>query len=156
MPQSYGYRANTRHKFRRPFGQSGLLEQRVFLRSYKIGQYVDVAVNGAIHKGMPHKTYHGRTGRIYNVTPRAVGIVLNKKVGHRIIAKKIHARIEHVKPSSCQDAFKNRVTQNDKNRKEKVKAPRKRQPAQPVPAHFVNVGNVAIETITPARYVFTI
>ena len=37
-------------------------------------------VNGAIHKGMPHKVYHGKTGRIFNVTKHAVGVVVNKQV----------------------------------------------------------------------------
>lgn len=35
--------------------------------------------NGAIQKGMPHKIYHGKTGRVYNVTKRALGVVVNKK-----------------------------------------------------------------------------
>ena len=29
---------------------------------------------------MPHKSYHGRTGRVYNVTPHAVGVIVNKRV----------------------------------------------------------------------------
>ena len=29
---------------------------------------------------MPHKSYHGRTGRVYNVAPHAVGVIVNKRV----------------------------------------------------------------------------
>ena len=29
---------------------------------------------------MPHKYYHGRTGRVWNITPHAVGVVINKQV----------------------------------------------------------------------------
>ena len=29
---------------------------------------------------MPHKVYHGKTGRIFNVTKRACGVVVNKQV----------------------------------------------------------------------------
>ena len=36
--------------------------------------------NGAIQKGMPFKAYHGRTGRVYNVTQHAVGVIVNKRV----------------------------------------------------------------------------
>lgn len=36
--------------------------------------------HGAVQKGMPHKIYHGKTGRIFNVTPHAVGVVVNKRV----------------------------------------------------------------------------
>ena len=31
-------------------------------------------------QGMPHKVYHGRTGVIWNVTKRAVGVEVNKQV----------------------------------------------------------------------------
>ena len=37
-------------------------------------------MNGAIHKGMPYKVYHGKTGRVFNVTKRACGVVVNKQV----------------------------------------------------------------------------
>ncbi len=30
---------------------------------------------------MPHKFYHGKTGRVWNVTKRAVGVELLKQVG---------------------------------------------------------------------------
>ncbi|KAL9666754.1 hypothetical protein QQ045_001093 [Rhodiola kirilowii] len=43
------------------------------------GEYVDVKVNSAIHKGMPHKFYHGRAGKVWNVTKRAIGIEINKQ-----------------------------------------------------------------------------
>ena len=29
---------------------------------------------------MPHKCYHGKTGRIYNVTQHAVGVIVNKQI----------------------------------------------------------------------------
>ena len=31
-------------------------------------------------QGMPHKFYHGKTGIVWNVTKRAVGVELLKKV----------------------------------------------------------------------------
>ena len=36
----------------------------------------------ALLQGMPHKVYHGRTGRVWNVTKRAIGVEVNKQV-HR-------------------------------------------------------------------------
>ena len=33
-----------------------------------------------MQKGMPHKFYHGKTGKIFNVTRRAVGVIVNKQV----------------------------------------------------------------------------
>ena len=41
---------------------------------------MDIKVNGAVHKGMPHKFYHGKTGRVWNVTKRAIGVELLKQV----------------------------------------------------------------------------
>jgi large subunit ribosomal protein L21e len=43
-----------------------------------VGDYVDIKVNAAVHKGMPFKFYHGRTGVIWNVTKRALGVEINK------------------------------------------------------------------------------
>ena len=91
MPHSFGYRAGTRDLFSRPFRQHGPEHLSTYLHTYRIGDYVDVKANGAIHKGMPHKFYHGRTGVVWNVTPRAVGVKINKRVGNRIIKKKVLA-----------------------------------------------------------------
>ena len=48
--------------------------------SLKVGDYVDVVANSSQQKGMPHKFYHGKTGIVYNVTRRAVGVEMNKQV----------------------------------------------------------------------------
>merc|ERR1712224_126385 len=57
----------------------------------------------------PYKAYHGKTGRVYNVTKRAVGVIVNKRVKGRIMAKKINLRVEHIRHSKCRDDFLNRV-----------------------------------------------
>ena len=80
MPAGHGVRSRTRDLFARPFRKKGYIPLTTYLRTYKIGDFVDVKVNGAIHKGMPHKFYHGRTGRVWNVTKRALGVEINKQV----------------------------------------------------------------------------
>lgn len=65
---------------------------------------------------MPHKFYHGRTGRVWNVTKRAIGVEVNKQVGGRILRKRIHVRVEHVRPSRCREDFLKRRDENDKTR----------------------------------------
>lgn len=80
MPAGHGLRARTRDLFARPFRKKGPTHLSTYLRIYKTGDYVDVKVNGSIHKGMPHKFYHGRTGRVWNVTKRAIGVEVNKQV----------------------------------------------------------------------------
>ncbi len=80
--------------------------------------YVDVKANASVHKGMPHKFYHGRTGIVWNVTPRAIGVEINKQVRNRIVKKRIHVRVEHVQPSRCREDFLNRVRHNEQLKKE--------------------------------------
>ncbi|WVZ05881.1 hypothetical protein V8G54_019227 [Vigna mungo] len=80
MPAGHGLRSRTRDSFSRPFRKKGTIALTTYLRTYHIGDYVDIKVNGAVHKGMPHKFYHGRTGRVWNVTKRAIGVEVNKQV----------------------------------------------------------------------------
>lgn len=80
MPAGHGLRSRTRDLFQRGFRKKGTINLTTYLRTYKVGDYVDVKVNGAIHKGMPHKFYHGRTGQVWNVTKRAIGVEINKQV----------------------------------------------------------------------------
>merc|ERR1719480_214706 len=87
---------------------------------------------------MPHKNYYGKTGVVWNITRRAVGVIINKQVGGRIKRKKIHVRLEHVRPSNCMADLKARVRANE-DYKADVKAKKaefkslKRQPGAPRP-----------------------
>ncbi|CAN7066008.1 unnamed protein product [Brassica oleracea var. botrytis] len=141
MPAGHGVRARTRDLFARGFRKKGTIPLSTYLRTFKVGEYVDVKVNGAIHKGMPHKFYHGRTGRVWNVTKRAVGVEVNKQIGNRIIKKRLHVRVEHVQQSRCAEEFKLRIKKNDelkaaaKARGETIST--KRQPKGPKPGFMV-------------------
>lgn len=59
MPHSFGYRARTRHMFKRDFKQKGMIPLSTYLRVYRVGDIVDIKANAAQQKGMPHKYYHG-------------------------------------------------------------------------------------------------
>jgi large subunit ribosomal protein L21e len=132
MPHAYGYRAKTRDLFKRPFRKHGLPQLSTFMTIYKKGDFVDVVGNGAVHKGMPHKFYHGRTGRVFNVNPNSIGVIVNKVVRNRIEPKRIHVRVEHLRRSACQFNFKERVKAVEaEKRKVKSKVSRKRQPVGP-------------------------
>ncbi|KAI9139108.1 60S ribosomal protein L21-A [Paraphysoderma sedebokerense] len=156
MPHSFGYRARTRYLFAKGFRNHGPEHLSTYLKTYKVGDIVDIKANGSIHKGMPHKFYHGRTGIIYNVTKSAVGVIVNKRVGNRFMEKRINLRIEHIKHSKCRDDFLRRVKENAEKKKEaKAKGVTyqiKRQPAQPRTAHHVSTKGQAIETITAIPY----
>lgn len=149
MTNTKGYRRGTRYMFAKKFRKHGVEPLSTFLRVYKRGDIVDIKGNGAFQKGMPHKSYHGRTGRVFNVTPHALGVVVNKRVRNRIIPKKINVRIEHVKHSKCREDFLQRMKRNEELKKkysEEKKAGKKpekpqlkRLPAQPREAEFVKV-----------------
>ena len=53
-----------------------------------------------------------RTGIVYNVTPHAVGVIVNKVVGNRYIEKRVNIRIEHIRHSKCRQEFLDRVKRN--------------------------------------------
>jgi large subunit ribosomal protein L21e len=114
MTHSYGQRRRTRHKFRKGFAQKGAIHIAKTLTTYRIGDIVDIVVDGSIHKGMPYKFYHGRTGRVFNVNPRAIGVIVNKQIRQRIIPKRIHVRVEHLKLSTSRSGFLDRIRENDK------------------------------------------
>ncbi|EJD03528.1 uncharacterized protein FOMMEDRAFT_132992 [Fomitiporia mediterranea MF3/22] len=161
MPHSYGYRARTRHMFTRGFKEHGPIKLSTFLVNYRVGDIVDIKANAAQQKGMPHKFYHGRTGIVYNVTPHAVGVIVNKVVGNRYIEKRVNIRVEHVRHSKCRQEFLERVKRNERLRAEaKAKgesAPflRRIQPA-PRESRIVSTKDNAPQTIVPVPYETTI
>lgn len=108
---------------------------------------------------MPHKSYHGKTGRVFNVTKHAVGVIVNKRVKGRILPKRISVRIEHVKHSACRLDFLKRVKANEQAKREAKaagqKAPDcKRHPKQPIGAHMVSTKDNEPQFLAPIQYEF--
>lgn len=50
MPAGHGTRARTRDSFSRPFRGKGYIPLSVYLRTYHVGDYVDIKVNSAVQK----------------------------------------------------------------------------------------------------------
>lgn len=49
-----------------------------YMQIYKKGDIAAIReMATAVHKGMAHMCYHGKTRRVYNVTQHAVGIIVN-------------------------------------------------------------------------------
>ena len=115
MPDHKGYRAGTRHLFRKKI--HGMPKPTKYLQFYKIGQFVTIMVDSAIHRGMPHRIYHGKTGIVWNITRRSVGVLLKRRIGNRYVSKRLSIRHEHVKPSGCRKDLERR----NKFRKEYMK-----------------------------------
>lgn len=45
-----GFRARTRYMFQRPFRGKGYIPLSTYLTQFKVGDFVDIKVNGAVHK----------------------------------------------------------------------------------------------------------
>uniref|UniRef100_A0A0R3RHR2 Large ribosomal subunit protein eL21 n=1 Tax=Elaeophora elaphi TaxID=1147741 RepID=A0A0R3RHR2_9BILA len=156
MVNPKGIRRGTRYMFARAFRKHGIEPLSTFYRTYRRGDIVDIKGNGAFQKGMPFKAYHGRTGRVFNVTKHAVGVLVNKRVRNRILQKRINVRIEHVRPSKCRQDFLNRVKENEEKKKLARETgqmvPIRRMPAEPRKAHLVKTRSNKPQLLCPVRF----
>ena len=117
MTRSGGKRSNTRNMFSQGFRKHGSPNSSTYLQPFKVGQLVDIKVNPSVHKGMPFKYYHGKTGKVFNITKSSIGIKIYKIVGNRKILKKINVKIEHVRKSMSKNEFLNRIHTKDQIRR---------------------------------------
>ncbi|KAG4417421.1 60S ribosomal protein L21A [Cadophora malorum] len=155
MGHPAGLRAGTRYAFSRDFRKKGMIKLSTYLRQYKVGDIVDIKANGAVQKGMPHKT-----GVIYNVTKSAVGVIIYKKVKHRYIEKRVNLRVEHISLSRSREEFVRRVKQNaelkKKSKTDGTHVHLKRQPLMPREARTISMKDNVPETVVPIAYETTI
>ncbi len=158
MTNPKGYRRGTRDMFSRAYKRKGVEHLSTYLKCYKTGDIVDIKGNGAFQKGMPHKAYHGKTGRVFNVSKHAVGVIVNKRVKGRILPKRVSVRVEHVKHSTCRQDFLDRVKANEVKKAEAKKAGKKadckRIAKQPIEAHVVSAVNNEPQFLAPIQYEF--
>ena len=64
MRKSRGYRHGTRHLLRKNVRERGMRSLDYILHDFSEGDVVDVILDSAEHKGMPHRRFHGKTGRV--------------------------------------------------------------------------------------------
>ena len=91
---SKGYRANTRSIMRKPPRERGKTGLSKILYEYKLGEKVVVMIDSSIHKGMPHRRYHGKIGMITEKRGRAYLVEIAQ--GNKV--KDIITLPEHIKP----------------------------------------------------------
>jgi large subunit ribosomal protein L21e len=92
MRKSKGYRSRTRKLLSKEIRQKGKLGLSKLLVSHNPGDKVCITINPSIHKGMPHKRYHGRVGTI--AAKRGKSYVINVTLGHKMT--QIISRPEHI------------------------------------------------------------
>mmetsp|Transcript_19058 Transcript_19058/g.38863 ORF Transcript_19058/g.38863 Transcript_19058/m.38863 type:complete len:160 (+) Transcript_19058:675-1154(+) len=155
MTRSNGKRSNTRNNHSRPFRRHGSEHTSTYLQNFKVGDYADIIINSSIHKGLPFKYYHGKTGKIFNISKSSIGIKIEKTVGNRKILKKISVRVEHLKKSKSIIGFSEKKAAKDRIRYEEKSQPRKNfhlrgMTGFPLEKHSVSFEN--IKTVTPEPY----
>ncbi len=94
MSKSQGFRANTRSLLRKKPRERGKLSVTKLLRQFNIGDKVIVKIDSAVHKGMPHRRYHGKVGIVQKRRGRAY--IVHVPIGKSI--KEIIVRPEHLEP----------------------------------------------------------
>jgi large subunit ribosomal protein L21e len=93
MPKSKGFRRKTRSLFSKRTREKGKIGLSRTLIEFKEGDKVLVKIDPSIHKGMPHRRYHGKIGVVESRRGRAY--ILNLKIGKTI--KTVIARPEHMR-----------------------------------------------------------
>jgi large subunit ribosomal protein L21e len=95
VKRSKGYRSRTRRLFRKRPRERGKIGLSRILTPYQPGQKVTIMIEPSVHKGMPHRRYHGRVGVIQG--KRGKSYVVHVHMGNQ--TKQIIARPEHLTAS---------------------------------------------------------
>ncbi|MCF8885546.1 MAG: 50S ribosomal protein L21e [Nitrososphaerota archaeon] len=82
MPKSKGYRYKSRRIMSKPRGARSGPRPEVYLSEYNPGDKVVIKIDPSIHKGAPHRRYHGKVGEI--VEKRGRAYVVSVKVGDKM------------------------------------------------------------------------
>lgn len=94
MKKSKGYRAGTRHLFKKKPRERGKLSLSNLLYQYEPGNRVVIRIDPSVHKGMPHKRYHGKVGIV--IDKRGRSYIVSVTQGNAV--KEIIVRPEHMRP----------------------------------------------------------
>ncbi len=95
VKKSHGFRARTRSLMTKRVRKKGLAPLSTVLIDYNVGDRVNIVIDSAVHKGMPHKRYHGRTGVVTGHRGRA--LIVDVSLGKAM--KTLIIRPEHLKPA---------------------------------------------------------
>ena len=91
-----GYQMSTRALLRRGPRERGKTTLSKILQSYNEGDKVVVRIDSSVHKGMPHRRFHGRIGVVQ--AKRGRSYVIHVTQGDA--TKEIIVRPEHLTPYS--------------------------------------------------------
>ena len=93
-----GFRHRTRKVLRKHIREKGAVPPLSLLMiEYKSGHKVHIKINPAIHKGMPHRRYHGKTGVV--IGKRGKAYIVSVYLGDK--EKILFVRPEHLRPAKA-------------------------------------------------------
>jgi len=94
MPESKGYRARTRRLLKKRPRERGKIRLSKLLYQYELGNRVVIKIDPSVHKGMPHKRYHGKVGTV--IEKRGRSYIVSVTQGKAV--KEIIVKPEHLEP----------------------------------------------------------
>lgn len=96
MRKSHGYNNRTRRLFRKHPRKKGLRSLRYLLTDYKEGEKVSIIIDPSVHKGRPHRRFHGKTGTV--LKKQGDAYIIKIRDGNSI--KQIIALPQHLRKSN--------------------------------------------------------
>ena len=92
--KSKGLRSASRRVLTKEPRERGKLSLSKLLYEYQPGSQVVVKIEPSVHKGMPHRRFHGRVGTIMNKRGRSYVVSVSQGDAVRVII----VRPEHLEP----------------------------------------------------------
>jgi large subunit ribosomal protein L21e len=94
MRKSKGFRAGTRRLLTKEPRKHGKIGLSKLLHEHSAGGKVVIKIDSSVHKGMPHRRYHGRVGTVLGKRGRSY--IVSVSQGDTV--KEIIVRPEHLEP----------------------------------------------------------
>lgn len=94
VTRTHGQRQGTRSILRKSKSERGRIFINRVMHQYEIGDRVAIVLDGAQHRGMPHRRFQGKTGLIAGEQGRAYIV----SVKDQNMSKTVVARPEHLRP----------------------------------------------------------
>ncbi len=102
MARSHGERKKTRKKLSKRKRDRGLSPISKAVQRFEAGDKVHIKIDPSVHKGMPHRRFHGMTGEVVGRRGRAFIVkVFDGIRGHKK-PKELFIRPEHLSPQLTQ------------------------------------------------------
>ncbi|EDN10787.1 60s ribosomal protein l21 [Histoplasma mississippiense (nom. inval.)] len=163
MGHSHGLRSGTRYAFSRDYKKHGVIPLSTYMRVYRVGDIVDIKVNGAVQQGSyAIKVYHGKTGVcLQRDKSLAFGVIIYKRVGNRYIGEARQRPPSSTFPTpdpeeNSSGESRRTLSKDGRPKEEGIHIHLKRQPIGPREARTVSTEGNMPETITPIAYETTI